>query len=386
MLIKMNKNCLFIMLLSALLVLPVSAQRQKTPVKKQKAPVVEVEEEPSRFDEMLEGTQKIVFVDSIVVKKQDFLQYYRMTAEAGSIMGYNQFFKSEDQPYSTVYVNQLGNKCWYAANGKLYTADRFNNQWGQPAELEGLGTFQRLNYPYMLSDGTTFYFAAISSEGLGGLDIYVSRCDAETGRFLQAENLGLPFNSEANDYMYAVDEINDIGYFATDRRQPDGMVCIYTFIPNQRRTVYSADEFDEDVIRSRARIDRIADTWGNGAARKEAVDRLMAMTTTAAVQDMRDQGLPFVINDHIVYTGLSDFRDAGNHGRLTDLCSMRERYETLGSAIEEMRKNYATTGNANEKNKLKKEILDGEKKYYQLENNIHQLEKAIRNSEIKALK
>jgi hypothetical protein len=33
--------------------------------------------------------------------------------------------------------------------------------------------------------------------------------------------------------MYVVDELNNIGYFATDRRQAEGMVCIYTFIPNQ---------------------------------------------------------------------------------------------------------------------------------------------------------
>ena len=268
---KMNRYCTFIALMVAFLLLPANAQKRKAQVKKK--PVIEVEE-PSKFDEMLDNTQQIIFIDSIVVKKQDFLQYYRLTAEAGTIIGYNQFFKSEEHPYSTVYVNQLGNKCWYANNGKLYASDLLNRQWSQPTELEGLGTFQQANYPYMLSDGTTFFFAAISDEGLGGLDIYVSRYDTETDRFLQAENLGLPFNSEANDYMYVIDELNDIGYFATDRRQPDGMVCIYTFIPNQRRTTYPTDEMEKETVCSRARIDRIADTWGNGVERKDALNRL----------------------------------------------------------------------------------------------------------------
>lgn len=380
---KMNKYHTFIALAVSLMLLPANAQKRKVQAKK--PPVATIEEEPSRFDEMLDNVQQIVFIDSVVVKKQDFLQYYRLTAEAGTIMDYNQFFKSEAQPYSTVYVNQLGNKCWYANNGKLYASDLLNHQWSQPTELEGLGTFQRANYPYMLSDGTTFYFAAIGEEGLGGLDIYVSRYDTETDRFLQAENLGLPFNSEANDYMYAVDEVNDIGFFATDRRQPEGMVCIYTFIPNQRRTTYATDNMDEEVMRSRARIDRIADTWCNGAARKEALQRLNQLTSTAAMQDARGQGFPFVINDAVVYTGLSDFRIADNRSRFSELCAMRERHEAIGTKLEEARKRYAAA-NASEKNKLKQTILDSEKTYYRLETDIHDMEKSIRNSEIKALK
>ena len=384
---NMNSRGLIVALMAMLTVMPADAQRKTVQTKGKKAPVVEnVEEEPSRFDEMLENTQQVVFVDSIVVKKQQFLQFYRLTGEAGTIMDYNQFFKTNGQPYSTVYVNQLGNKCWYALNGKLCTSDLLGSQWEQPTELEGLGKFQRANYPYMLSDGTTLYFAAIGDEGLGGLDIYVSRYDIETGRFYQAENLGLPFNSEANDYMYAVDELNNIGYFATDRRQPEGMVCIYTFIPNQRRTTYPMDNMDEAVVRSRARIDRIADTWGDGAARREALERLRAMTATAAVQQVKGQGFPFVVNDATTYTGISDFRIAGNRDRFGKLCAMREQYETMEASLEEMRKYYATMGNASEKRKLAQKILDGEKTYYQLDTDIHELEKSIRNSEIKALK
>lgn len=379
---KMNRYCTFIALMVAFLLLPANAQKRKAQVKKK--PVIEVEE-PSKFDEMLDNTQQIIFIDSIVVKKQDFLQYYRLTAEAGTIIGYNQFFKSEEHPYSTVYVNQLGNKCWYANNGKLYASDLLNRQWSQPTELEGLGTFQQANYPYMLSDGTTFYFAAISDEGLGGLDIYVSRYDTETDRFLQAENLGLPFNSEANDYMYVVDELNDIGYFATDRRQPDGMVCIYTFIPNQRRTTYPTDEMEKETVCSRARIDRIADTWGNGVERKDALNRLNQLMSTAAAQDIKGQGFPFIINDVVTYTGLSDFRVADNRSHFSELCAMRERYEAVGANLEESRKRYAAA-NANEKNKLKQSILDSEKTYYRLENDIHDMEKRIRNSEINVLK
>ena len=375
----MNKYCTLTILLASLVLLPANAQKRKAQVKK--APVVQ--EEPSKFEEMLDNTQQIIFVDSIVVKKQEFLQCYRLTTEAGTIVEYNKFFKTDDQPYSTVYVNQLGNKCWYANSGRLYTADLLNHQWSQPAELEGLGSFQRLNYPFMLSDGTTFYFSAIGPEGLGGLDIYASRYDSESGKFLLAENIGLPFNSEANDYMYAIDELNGIGYFATDRHQPDGMVCIYTFIPNQRRITYSTDEMDEAAIRSRARIDPIADTWGDGTERQKALDRLKGMAKATDKQKVQD--FKFVINDNTVYTSLSNFRDADNRSnRVSELMAMRQRYEALGPELEKVRKYYATMPFGTEKDGLRKEILSSEKEFYQLENNIRQLEKIIRSSELKA--
>lgn len=92
--------------------------------------------------------------------------------------------------------------------------------------------YKSVNYPFMMPDGTTFYFAATGEESIGGYDIFVTRFDSESGSFLKAENIGMPFNSTANDYMYAIDEFNDIGWFATDRSQPEGKVCIYIFIPS----------------------------------------------------------------------------------------------------------------------------------------------------------
>ena len=50
--------------------------------------------------------------------------------------------------------------------------------------------------------------------------------------------MGFPFNSYANDYMLVIDETCNVGWFASDRYQPEGKVCIYTFIPNESRNPY----------------------------------------------------------------------------------------------------------------------------------------------------
>ena len=376
----MKKLSIFTLILAVLAAVPVDAQKRKAPAKKKKAaPAVEVVVD-TKFEEMLDATQQIIFIDSVVTDKQEFLQHYLMGADAGTLAGYNQFFNSTEQPYSTVYMNQLGNKCWFAKSGRLYTSDMLGSQWSEPAPLEGLGRFQRTNYPFMLSDGTTLYFAAITDEGLGGLDIYFSRYDSESGSFLLAENLGLPFNSDANDYMYAVDELNGIGYFATDRRQPEGKVCIYTFIPNQKRVVYSSDEFSEDVIRSRAKIERIADTWGDGTAREEALERLYAESKKTEKKDAGS--FTFVVNDETVYTQLSDFRNPENRNRMNELMAMKQRYEEMGAELEKARLNYANAAAGGDKASLRDELVDYEQEYYRLENSLHQLEKQIRNSEL----
>ena len=249
--------------------------------------------------------------------------------------------------------------------------------------LDGLGRFQRTNYPFMLSDGTTLYFAAISDEGLGGLDIYVSRYDSESGKYLIAENIGLPFNSSANDYMYAIDEMTGVGYFATDRRQPEGKVCIYTFIPNQKRIVYSTDEMSQDSIRSLANIDRIADTWGDGALRADVLDRLN--NAGRKPREVKKNEFMFIINDDIVYTSIKDFRDAGNGKRIEQLNKMRKAYNDLSAKMEKMRTYYATKANATERKELQAEIKGDEQEYYQLESDIRQLEKAIRYAELSAI-
>lgn len=382
----MGKSKIVISLMALLLAIPVTAQRRKAAVKKKAAPpVVELSKEDQKFEDMLESTQQIMFIDSVVVDKQTFLEGYRLSAEAGTLTNFNKFFNSDEQPYSIVYVNQLGNKSWYSVDGSLYTSDLLGNQWSEPLPLEGLGKYQRTNYPFMLADGTTLYFAAISDEGFGGLDIYVSRYDSESGKYLLAENIGLPFNSKANDYMYAIDELNGIGYFATDRRQPEGKVCIYTFIPNQKRIIYSTDDYAINTIRSFAKIERIADTWGDGILRTETLDRLNNAGRKPKVEKKKEPEFKFVVNDDITYNTLSEFRDAENSKRVTKLMQMRKSYEELGTNLDKMRVYYATKADIAERSNMQAEILGCEQEYYQLESDIQQLERIIRYAEIKAV-
>lgn len=340
-----------------------------------------------RMERMTANTQRIMFVDSMVVDKQQFLQHYRLSPEAGCVARFQDFFHTSLQPNAYIHVNELGNQCLMAQEAKdstinLYSSQNIDNRWTHPEPLHGINDqheFQSQNYPFMMGDGQTFYFAAKGGDSLGGYDIYVTRYDAEDNQFLHPANIGMPFNSEANDYMYVIDEFSNLGWFATDRKQPDDKVCIYVFIPSQTRQTYSSSGLQPDQIASFARIDRIADTWTDSIARDKALRRLhdvaLRKTGLQVVPDFH-----FVINDEVTYTRLADFKAPANSRLYEQLTALQSRYNRLRSALARAR-DYYVTANQDERNELRPEILSSEQKQHELFNKIHQLEKNIRNTE-----
>ena len=231
----------------------------------------------------------------------------------------------------------------------------------------------------MMADDTTLYFAAKGTESIGGYDIFVTRFDSETGQYLKPENIGMPFNSEANDYMYAVDELDSIGWFVTDRNQLEGKVCIYIFIPSDTRQTYQTEAYSTEQIERFARIAKISDTWENKSIRSKAMARLKSITEGKR-ENNNGSRMRFVINNNTIYRTSADFRSKENIQRFETLKTMTSNLNTLATALDKARK-YYSKANAQERNELKEEILKSEKQYERLEMDIKQLEKDIRNSE-----
>lgn len=177
---------------------------------------------------MIKGVENITVIDSFVVDKNDFLKAYKISRESGALY--------HDPAISgTVYQTEMGNKVLYgnqSTDGKmqLYSRIRLLDGWSEPEPLTSLNEQGNVNYPFLMSDGITLYYASDGEGSLGGYDIFVTRYDSENSNYLRPDNIGMPFNSPANDYMYAIDEFNNIGWFASDRYQPDNKVCIYVFV------------------------------------------------------------------------------------------------------------------------------------------------------------
>ena len=368
-------------LLLLCLPLTMTAQRRKT-VRKPK--VVAPVENPV-FTKMLQATAQVLIADSLVTDSASLLKAVPVNPEEGRLATFSEVFGKKGT--GIVYTNELGNKRIFSqmvetGRKRLFQTDLIGDTWTEPAELVGIdedGELTDFDYPYLMPDGVTLYFAARGGEGLGGFDIYRTRFDAENSRFLKPENLGLPFNSEADDYMYVIDEQHQLAYFASARRQPKDTLCVYTFVPFETRTVLTPEAYTPEQLRSMARINRIADTWGNGTERKKALRRRQLAQPKPLQQKAEDEFV-FIVNDQRTYTRMADFRLRDNRDRMSELLSMQKQLEVLETALTKAR-NYYATASARERKELTGEILNSERQKEQLQRDIQMIEKLIRNTE-----
>lgn len=378
---------LITVLLLALFTLPSDGQKRKKTVRKPK-PTPEEQARQAMVERMTANSAVLTIIDSIVVNKRDFLQQYILNPEAGRIDSYQAYYKTKRQPNSYVYVNQLGNRCYLSqenneGNIRLYTSERIGNKWTRPTKLHGINdkrSYQQMNYPFMMGDGETLYFSAKGDDSLGGYDIYTSSFDKDTGHFLAPVNMGMPFNSDANDYMLAIDEYSSIGYFASDRNQPKDTVCIYIFIPYEVRKVYDPKDHTPEEIAAFARISSIRETWRDQEVVSMGQARLQ-MTRDRKRQQVKGHDFIFIINDELTYYHLSDFCEKSNVKRYHELANLRARYQKLANTLNRAR-DYYITASADERQELSDEILTSEKKLQDIEASIRNTEKLIRNSEI----
>ncbi|HRD38572.1 MAG TPA: OmpA family protein, partial [Bacteroidia bacterium] len=77
-------------------------------------------------------------------------------------------------------------------------------------------------------DNQTLYFSSDGHPGLGGLDIFMSKKQAD-GSWGEAVNLGYPINSYKDDNSLLVDPSGKIAYFASNREGGFGNLDIYWF-------------------------------------------------------------------------------------------------------------------------------------------------------------
>ena len=383
-----------ILLAALLVILPssVDAQKKKSATKakvKQKTTVVDNELE-QRLESMRGFTQKVMFIDSVVVSKSKLLSSLNIPDEAGSIQAYNKFFNTTDQPNSIVYLNQLRNKCVFSkfADGgwDLYSQEMIGEKWSNAVPLKGLdilGDDVDINWPFLLSDGTTLYFAAKGEESIGGFDIFMTRYDETTQSYLKPENIGMPFNSIDNDYFFIVDEYDGIGWFATDRNQPEGKVCIYSFIYNNVRENYVVDEYTPEQLRQLSEIHSISQTWTSNQARLSALEQLTAVYKRKFTQKKKND-FEFVINDELTYTTLTDFRSVEAAEMYVNLNELLRKKNKLDSSIERARIAYPTARQA-QREQYKQQLLAAEKQSEKYETDIKNLSKKIRRIELTKL-
>ena len=303
----------------------------------------DIDDRISRLEAMLDRVEKLVIIDSINVEAEIFFRQYGLAKSAGRLLSPGDAFNGSLPAAEPTVVFETGDgreRLWAVQNDdnnfELVSAGPlYGGKWDAPTALgDHLNEGGDANYPFLMSDGMTLYFANDGENSLGGLDIFITRRDGDS--FLQPTNVGLPYNSPYNDYMLAIDEEKGIGWWATDRNRIPDMVTVYVFVPSDMRVNYPNDSPD---LADRARVSSYRDTWEEGKDYSELIT-LARKGSAAQGSGAATPQLALSVPGRGTITSLQDFKNARARGlaqqwleqrgqldrKLAELSTLRERY------------------------------------------------------------
>ena len=336
---------------------------------------------------MMEKVEDIQIIDSLVVDKDNFLSAYILSEESGTLDSYKDFFQTNEPVSSTVYKNQKGDKIYYAHSTDndhycLFTQSMLMDEWGDEKQLPmNINSNDDDNYPFVLSDGATIYYSSKGNGSIGGYDLFVTRYNINSDTYLAPEQLGMPFNSPYNDYMMVFDEVKGLGWFVSDRFQPEGKACVYLFIPNPEHKRVESE--DIEMKRARAAITSIRDSWKEGSDYTDLI-RLSHMEIPYGEEKI-EKDFEFIIAGNIVYYKLDEINSPEAKSYYEKVVTLNKQIKELNEKLDGLRTSYAQ-GNTARKEQLKPTILQAEEQLNALLEQPGELEKKARNAEINYLK
>lgn len=133
------------------------------------------------------------------------------------------------------------NMPWGYGGTDIYYSKRNGNLWSPPVNMgPTINSEGNEMFPFLQND-SSLYFASDGKGGLGGLDIFESKCI--NGTWLSPFNLGSPINSSQDDFSFIVDSSGLNGYFSSGRM--GGNDKLYAFTKNPPKLVVKVKVTDE---------------------------------------------------------------------------------------------------------------------------------------------
>jgi len=104
-----------------------------------------------------------------------------------------------------------------------------NGNFENPVKLsDSINTTEAEESVFIHPDNQTIYFSSRGHIGMGGLDIFLSRKNAN-GQWGKAQNLGYPINTAGDENSLLISPQGDKAYFATNRTGGFGGLDLYSF-------------------------------------------------------------------------------------------------------------------------------------------------------------
>ena len=332
-----------------------------------------------RAAELMDATKSLVLLDSISLERAHWLDSLTLSPDAGRLVAGSTL--GTGLPHcGTAFVNALGTEAILPAGQprRLYRVVKAGNRWSQPEPLEGIdSTFADIDFPFVTSDGgITLIFSAHSvNSGIGGRDLYITRYNPDTRRFVRPVSLGMPFNSPEDDLCYVLDAGTRQGYLFTTRRQPSDRVCRYTFLFDTANFEELTTD-DQQVRRQAAALLSVAASQAGQSARI-AQHRQWLSAQQHQSAEATPPDFTFVIDDTRLATSLSDFRSETGRRLAAQWLDLTEQARATARLREEAERRYAQQRNETDAQILRRTELT----LSRLHQDLKTLAKAIRQAE-----
>ncbi len=341
----------------------------------------EIEKSETLWD-YLQRTEDIEIISSEVVSYTDFYKHYKLSEESGKILPYTSIFNNSDTSF-IMYMNELEDRVCYpkvlndTLDTDLFERGKLLDSWGTEERLSNnVNSEGDELYPYFLDDGVTLYFCSNGHKSMGGYDIFVTRYNPGTKEFMPPANLGMPFNSIGNDFLYVLDEFAGVAWFASDRNNKPGEITVYAFKPNAYKKTLNADR--ETLIKT-ARLLLDSDSLSGFTLQQDLP------TDSDALVIIKDEPIFFVLNDTIIYKSTQQFVSESALELYKNGESSIKRLETLKQELETERTNYANTQNPEKRKALSQRIVKLEDEVFELDSHMEDPFQDARNKELQVL-
>ena len=232
----------------------------------------------------------------------------------------------------------------------IYATHLTDSLWSVPTLInEQMTSSSDEIYPMLSPDGQSLYFASKGLYGMGGYDLYVSNWNSETNDWDMPVNMGFPYSSPYDDFLFVNTEDGKYSIFASNRECGRDSVTIYVL------------EYDSMPVRK-----AVTD-----------VDELRAL---ASLNPTRDHSR--IVNDAAVPDeGQQNESTKRYMDKMREVRALRDSVARFGKNLEKMRSGLAGAS-GEEKARLTAEISDKEMMLPTLNSALNAAVKELQNIEM----
>ena len=289
---------------------------------------------------------------------EDFFLYYPLPDKSWRPVP-NQLDSSSvrDLTYA-MYAPEDAGRLYYSAEDQdgirnIYMTELQDTIWTYPALLnEHLVSPSNEIFPMLSEDGRTLYFSSAGLYGVGGYDIYMSEWSDEEKDWSVPVNMGFPYSSPADDFLFINTEDGNHTIFASGRDCGRDSVWVYVL------------EFDNMPVR------RAVDD----PARLRELSLLMPADASG---NMDEREVSADIPENVDIRRYMD--------KMVEVRALRDSISHYGTMLDNERERFALSNDDAERMKLTGDILRRESRIPQLQDSLDRAVSLLQKIEMEFL-